>query len=133
MLDKNINKIKRFDIKHIKHLQAWMLARDIQLPENELIPDFGLVYYHDNSPAAMAFLRKTEGFAILDNLITNPVLSPIVRDKAVDEVVSAILHEADRQELSKVVAWSKDKNTLERSKRYGFEPSDLTLIIRRGK
>jgi hypothetical protein len=123
--------IQRFDTKHLKIMQSWLLKRGIELPCDE-IPPFGVVAYDGETPIAMGFLRRAEGsYGIFDGLVSNPDAPGALRHQALDEVIAAVNDEADRLGIQTLIAWTRDENTRVRSAKHGYAQQDLALIARR--
>lgn len=88
------------------------------------LPKLGVLTTLGEYTVAAAFLRIIEGnksTAILDSLITNAELLPTIRNDALNQTVSELLKLAKEQGITKIIAFSTDKNTLMRAKRFGFE------------
>ncbi len=93
------------------------------------LPKNGLVAYMGDTPVAAGFLRLVEGdSAILDSLITNATLEPMIRDKALNLLVSDLLKMAKSLGITKIIAFSSDKNTLVRAWRFGFTQQEYHVI-----
>jgi len=97
-------------------------------PRDE-VPAVGFVALSNGIPAAFAFIRKVEcNFGQLDGLTSNPKLNPETRDMAIDAVVTALITEAKEMKLKSLTAFTRDANTLTRSRKYGFLPMPSILI-----
>lgn len=85
------------------------------------LPESGIMVYSADTPIAAGFLRKVEdNSAILDSLITNKDIDAVVRDKALDMLVTELLKVAKGLGITNIIAFSSDPHTLMRAKRFGF-------------
>ena len=122
-----LNKYNPIDIGT---LWTWAKARGSYMPQPSEMPEIRYVASERGEPIAMGFLRRVEGgYAQLDGLITNPEAPGDMRSYAIDTVVAQLLETARQLEIKAVMATSIDKNTLERSKKFGFIKQDMTVII----
>lgn len=116
-------------------VQTWLEERQISRL-NALQPQRSWTYTQDGIAIAFAALTILDGFkGILEALCTNPSSSPTQRDQAIDALVSKILLESRKLGLDGLIAWTKDKNTLVRSKKFGFVevPEQLIALNLRSK
>lgn len=92
---------------------------------NHYIPEVGFcVYRRKKVPVSYVFIRKIEGnSAMLDSMISNPSISPELRNKANDMLINAALNHLKEQKTDIVLAFTKDINTLMRVRSHG-----LTLL-----
>lgn len=115
--------IRRFDgIKDIGILKNLLKARnmDVNMASDQYGVD-GYVVYLNITPVAAGFLRKMEGdYGMLDAFITDPVILPEYRDKALDVLMSRLIDLARSQEITKLLAFTTDENTLKRVQKHGF-------------
>jgi hypothetical protein len=82
-------------------------------------------------PVAVAFLRQSEGgVGILEGLATNPDASGSDRNNAIDCLIEMIVLAAEKLEIRYLLSYSRDKSTLERSKKHGFDVVPQTLIVK---
>lgn len=116
--------------KHLDTLKEWGGIRDVDKGSLEDLPAIGFISLSDDSiPLACAFLREIEGkYALLDGLITNPFASSLERHCGITGVINAILLEGHHRGIKKILAYSADKGTLERSKNHGFTHLPHTMI-----
>lgn len=95
----------------------------------EDMPKVGYITLDGEQVIAAGFLRLIEGdHAMLDALITNPTVKPEDRDQAIDMLVKALIRRAKMMKIKLIVAFTKDKNTLERSLRHGFVLREHSFI-----
>ena len=107
---------------HLPILNSWLNAREC--PPATDLPVLGLVVSVDYENVAMGFLRFCEGgYALFDGLCTNPAMPPDTRSHALDLLVSSLIGKSKQLQLKGIMAWSKDKNTLERAAKHGFVES----------
>lgn len=94
------------------------------------LPEMGIMAYNDKTPVACAFLRRVEGgLGIFDGLMSNPQCSSKDRDEALSLVIDAITAIACNQGIKGIIAWVKDKNTLERAIRHGYSAQQEQRLI----
>lgn len=122
--------IEDFDHEeHLPLLVSWLVLRGLKPSLALNLPEIGFIVYEDINPIACAFLRKVEGMiGICDGLCTNPKASGEARNLANDMLVQQLLETAKTLSMRNLIAWSEDKNTLERSVRHGFKPLPSALI-----
>lgn len=123
--------IQTFNVKeHYAMLIEWLTVHKAYLSPIDEIPEYGFVAYCDDVPTAMAFIRRVEGgYAQLDGLTSNPSQPAKSRSDAIDLVVARIKYKAKALGIKSLIAFSLDKNTLERSKSHGFVPMDKHNLI----
>lgn len=111
-------------------LTEWLLARGMSPWSSDDMPGIGYVVSEDGSPIAMGFLRKIEKkTGMIDALCTNPSAPAKKRSAAIDSVVDRIISKAKEIGLLGLVCFSEDKNTLERSEKFGFKRRAEQTII----
>jgi len=113
-----------------QELCKWLIGRNVERWEEGDIPLEGFVVSDDTFRIAMGFLRKIERkTAMIDALCTNPLADPKSRDAAIDLLVSKLINRAKELNISAIISFSKDKNTLIRSEKFGFKKQlDQTII-----
>lgn len=113
-------------------IHLWMNKRGLSLlPKNEL-PSIGYMVYSNYVPVAAGFLRRCEGnISLLDSLIADPECSFEVRNACIDLLVSHLLSEAKKYDIKRVISYSVNVRTLERSKKHGFvvQPHQVISVI----
>lgn len=115
--------------KHLKHIQDWLVMRDLDMDLSKDIPRIGFVAYGNREPICAGFLRLVESdYLILDSLITNPHASAQTRNRSIDLVVRELILKAKTLGKLKIIANSVDQNTLERSTKHGFKVMPHTMI-----
>lgn len=123
--------------EHKNIIATWLKDRGMDSGMVADLPEIGYVAYMLHIPIAAGFLRKVEGnFALLDSLITDPVAPANVRDKAIDLVVNDLIGRAKIEKMSKLIAFSVDKNTILRSSKHGFvglPHSVISLSLKEGE
>lgn len=107
--------------KHAEFLKSWLRIRHIDPKLVDEVPEKGFIVTKDNLTICAAFLREVEGdYFMIDSLVTNPAIEPMLRNEAIDIVVSKLIATARMFGVSKLMATTVDKNTLERAFRFGF-------------
>lgn len=122
--------IRRFNPdEDSKHIASWLRDRGMSAEMSTNLPELGLIVYKTGCPVVAGFLRKIEGgYAMLDSLITNPVVLPEIRDKMIDYLVKELISLAKSEGIKAITAASLDENTLLRSIRHGFVKQAHTVI-----
>lgn len=98
-------------------MHKWLHKRDSHLAyEEEELPRLGWII----PGVAAAFARECEGDVyILDSFVTNSLVSPLVRNAAIDELA---VHIMKTLELAKGFwVFTTDEHTLIRAKKHGFK------------
>lgn len=113
--------IEEFNFEtHYEHLSNWLKARNMDSYHN--LPACGYVVYDNDLLVAAAFLRRVEGdFGMFDNLCSNPDAPSESRNLAIDMLARQIIDKCGALDINGLLAWSSDKNTLERSIKHGFK------------
>lgn len=107
--------------KHQALLQEVLDIRHIKEDVVKDLPEFGLVALNHDEFVAAGFIRKIEGYyAMLDSYISNPSVSPLTRDQALDIITAKLVSISKEHGVEKLLAFSADTNTIERSIRHGF-------------
>ena len=116
-----------------KCLGRWLEAHGLTRDLCNDLPNIGYMAFHDDSPVAVIFLRLVEGrMGIIDGLCTDPKARPDIRNRAIDLLVERVMERAKELEFKKVIAWSQDAHTLERSLKHGFERMPDSMIFYKG-
>lgn len=93
------------------------------------LPKLGFVCEDDTGVIAAAFLRMVEGnCALFDGLVTDRARGSLERNEAIEIVVQAVIRCAKELKLEKLIAYSVDAGTIERSRSHGFIVLPHTLI-----
>lgn len=93
------------------------------------LPEVGFIAFDDGIPVAAGFLRRVEGgYSLLDGLISNPNCRPWDRHVCIDLVVQELIKTAVARDDKKIVAYSEDISTINRSFVHGFKKLPHSLI-----
>lgn len=125
-------KVRPYNREYYKALCALYTARNAPGPTQEdEIPTIGSLVMEGNEIVAAGFLRRLEGnYAHYDGMITNPEFSSAQRWKALNMLDQAIIKDAKTLGILALLAYPKEKSTLDRSYKLGFKPlPEHTLII----
>jgi hypothetical protein len=115
--------------EHFEFLACWLKLRDKNTEIAFNLPHFGYICFQGPMPVAVAFLRQIEGdMGMFEGLCSNPECGPELRSEAIDGLIQQLIETARGIGIKSVLAWSKDKNTLERSLRHGFKEDISTMI-----
>lgn len=115
---------------HLELVSEWLKARGMNEMLAQEVPQFGFICFNEHEPICAGFLRKVEGgYMFMDSLITNPIAAPHLRNKAINLVVTELIELAKDLKITKILAYSTDSNTLERSKKYGFRALPENVVI----
>lgn len=105
---------------HLLYVNRWLKARGLPETTGLDLPDLGILA-STHMPIAAGFIRTAEGgYGILDSFVTDPEALPSDRDQCLDAVVKALLDVAPSLKISRMLAFSADKNTMSRAKKFGF-------------
>lgn len=123
-------KLKRFSLyEDLDSINQWLAKRDTPPVTRHALPEIGYMAWHHNKPVAAIFLRRCEGrTGIVDSLITNPEESPEVRNFALDELIKFIIEKAPKYNITHLLGFSRDENTITRATRLGFVQSPYTVV-----
>ncbi len=123
-------KLKRFSLyEDLESINAWLAKRELPTVTRHALPEIGYIAWHHKKPIAAVFLRRCEGnTGILDSMITNPEESPEVRNFALDELVKFVMEKAPKYNITRLLGFSKDENTIARATRLGFVQSPYTIV-----
>lgn len=119
--------MRAFESDDVHELNAWLKARGLGPVTAASLPALGLI-----APGVAAgFLRRCEGqVGIFDSFATNPAACPVMRHKALDEIYKRLIAQAYELGIDKLIGFSVDAGTVERSKRHGFVLSDYPVLTR---
>lgn len=122
--------IRLFEVnKDLGMVNEWLEQRGRKRVTKHEIPKIGYLVGCDDAYIAASFIRHVEGgYGMFDSLITNPEITPEVRNSALDLICRHTVGRAKELGLSCIFAFSVDNNTLERSERLGFKKLPDTLI-----
>lgn len=126
-----MKKVERFDRDvHEAILKGWLMERGLDGDANcSDLPGIGYISFVEDIPIATAFLRRCEGpYAMLDGLASNPKAESFHRHLGIELVVTQVIECAQHFKLKKLLAYSIDAGTLERSLHHGFKKLPHTLI-----
>ncbi len=113
--------IRRLDQDDPKHIADWLRARELSAEGSINLPELGLIAYKTGCPIAAGFLRRVEGgYAILDSLVTNPMVLPALRDKTLDLLVKDLISLAKENGIKGLIATTVDCHVIERALKHGF-------------
>ena len=122
--------VKLFDFdRDFKILNEWLYIRKNNVVTE--VPKLGYTVYIENEPVAIGFLRMVENsYAQIDSLCTNPSKLAITRDKAIDMLTEKLLETAQLLDIKAIYCFIEDKNTLMRSKKFGFTSVPQTIVVK---
>jgi hypothetical protein len=96
----------------------------------ETLPARGWIAEFEGAPVAAGFLRLVEGgYAQIDTLVTNPDMPGELRHEAINSIVRNLITDAKSLNLKGIVCYSRDADTLGRSKSFGFQLLDAYSVI----
>lgn len=123
-------KTETFDPEtHTELLLSWLKSRNISSDIAKNLPDIGFLISDAHRPVVIGFLRQVEGnLGICEGFCTNPEIEPSLRNEANDLMVQQLIETGRSMNLTTLMAWTRDNNTLERSLRHGFVKSPSVLI-----
>lgn len=120
---------------HRNALQRMFQAHEMPKQMVYQLPDVGFIAMEKNMVIAAGFLRQIEGdlLCIFDGLISNPEATSEQRNLALNLVIIALQKKAKFFNFKRILAWTRDKNTLVRAEKLGFEKTEDQLLIYRGE
>lgn len=122
---------KKFNFdKNVDLLLNWLEKRKIIIPDAIELPKLGfLIGAKDLGPIAIGFLRQCENnVGMIDSMITNPEIDPMIRNEAIDFLVLRLIAAAKQKQIYKIFGFSSDRNTLLRAQRLGFNLLSQKLV-----
>lgn len=117
--------IRKTNSKDKHSINKWLKLRNQELKTQ--LPCLSFIV----PGVAAGSVRLVEGgYGILESLVTNPYVSGITRNKAIDALVSFLLIEAKSCNIKNIMAFSTNESVLNRSLKHGFNPLNHTIISR---
>lgn len=110
-------------------LCQWWIDHDEVPPIACLYPETGFIVEN----VAAAFLYKTDScMALIEMIIYNPRSPKEIRQKALDDVIEAVILEAKGQDFEVLAGFTDLPVVVERSKKFNFnnEEKQYTMITR---
>jgi hypothetical protein len=124
--------IHPFKFKHLKQLHEILTTNDYEgLTHIDMstLPRTGYIILSGDTPIAAGFLRRLEPcFCQIDTLCTNKYMGAIIRNQAINMIVSTLIDEAKRMKLKGIVAHSSNQSVLNRAKELGFHTIEEKII-----
>jgi hypothetical protein len=118
--------------KHTKAMIQLLESRGMAVDLINDLPEIGVIAYRNDIPVAAGFIRRMEGsYGLMDSYITNATESSSTRHKALSRITEALIEKAKEEGISKLLAFSSDQNTYQRSLMHGFIAMDhkFSLLI----
>jgi hypothetical protein len=88
---------------------------------SDLLVCSGIVYVVPGVACASLVLMATNEFAFLNNLVANPHVSALTRQKALDALFAHICDMAAKNGIKNLIGFTTNKSTMRRAERYGFK------------
>lgn len=105
----------------VPFIKRWLDDRGFGTSIDHL-PEYGVLICSEDRPVAVGFVRKCEGnFAIFDSMVTNPQVHGSIRNEAMDVLFESLLELASQLEITRILGFSIDENTIVRSQKFGFQ------------
>ena len=121
--------ISRFSVEDQATYLDFLRKRNLSEHLLGVIPLIGWIAKRKDIPIGAIFIREVEGrYALIDGLITDPTIHPIVRHRAIDRLVSELIKYCQQEDYKKIFAFTADNSTLKRSFMHGFQVSPDVLI-----
>lgn len=121
--------VKKFKPEDLQHIKSWLGARDLPASYADDIPSIGFSVFDEDQMIAAGFIRHCEGnHGLIDGLITNPNVPGDIRDSALNLLLSHIVRVGTQMHLKSLIGHSKDKNTVLRAGRHGFQEMPHVLL-----
>lgn len=124
-------KLQRFNIHtDLEHVNSWLVLHNMPKVTRHALPELGYVAWHNGDPIGAVFLRRCEGeVAIVDSLISNPKIQSQIRHIALDALITHIIDQAKKLNLTMILGYTVDASTLARSIRLGFSESPYSIVV----
>lgn len=123
--------IEPYDIKYLQDIDSWLHKREMKVPLND-IPKIGFVALLKGTPIAAGFLRQCEGgHGILDSFVTDPEAPANDRHIAMDMLTNQLVTSARDIDLTQLICFTIDENTLLRAQRHGLVSTPWTMLAMR--
>lgn len=108
----------------VKSINKWLKARSVNLISEQ--SELGFII---PGVCAAQFMYCAPNTYMFDALISNPLVSSTVRNKALDELIGYMVKHYSN---SNILAFSVDSRTIERAKKHGFEQRPHTVLVYKG-
>lgn len=125
-----------YTVRYDSKVDNWNMLQVLKKREMPLshingLPRIGIVVYEEDHFIAAGFLRTCEGgYALLDSYISDPTMPPSIRDQALDMITKRLVKIGDSTGYRQIITISLDSNTLSRSQRHGFIPTEYKVLVR---
>jgi hypothetical protein len=122
--------LRRYTVLDYPIVKTWADARKFPLVPQEFLPSIGFI--HENY--CVGFLYKTDSkICWLEWVISNPVSDKPARDKALNELLSALVEIAHKEGFKAIFSSLEHKGLIERYNSLGFVETDkgMTNMVRR--
>lgn len=121
----------KFDLNsHLPIINKWRLAYDLQPIMESSTPKLGYITYKEGKPLAAVFIRLVEGgYGQMDGLIRDKSLSKEEASVALDLCVNKAIESAKEAGISGLMAYTRDRTTMERSFKHGWVKLDQAIIV----
>lgn len=98
-----------------------LALRGLDVSMVEDLPNNGILVFQDDILIAAGFIRLIEGSsAMLDSYITNPNMSPELRNEALDKVTECLISQSKDLGISKLLSFTIEQTIVNRAIRHGF-------------
>lgn len=109
--------IKQFEESDLKEIASWYRARNIPIPDADMIPSVGFII----PGIAAGFLIRTDvKLAIIGDFISNSQTSSEERSEALDRIASALCSEAKLLGFKYVTCSTQLGSIEQRAKKFKF-------------
>lgn len=110
-------------LSHSIHMEILLKSRDMDPSLVIDLPEYGLIAFEQGEVVAAGFIRRIEGpYAMLDSYITNAKVLSEVRDLALDRITDKLIKWTASHQITKVISFTADKNTIVRAEKHGLIP-----------
>lgn len=108
---------------HFTAARRWLVAQNIKDVKVQgvgvAVPGVAIMFVSMSTDQALL---------LITGLVTNPLVSSTIRNKALDEVVQTVVQTAANQHLT-LLAWSNLPNIISRAARFGFKIDNNYTIL----
>lgn len=120
--------VRPYQQNDLEEINSWFQAHNVPKIPVSAIPKVGFVVPY----VAAAFLYQTDGnFALIENLVTNPLKEATIRHEAIDMVVDAITNKAKDLGFHQLVFLTNEKQVMRRGERHDFDYVDKYHMMKK--
>jgi hypothetical protein len=108
-------------------IERWLTLRGRKAPPLEVLPPTGL--WIRNVAAGWLYKTDGEGFGILEHFVSNPEADWSSRRSGLDIVASALLDEAAKCGVRRVMAFTRHQSIYDLAVKHGFSDFGPSILM----